>query len=219
MKKILLFDLDGTLLDTITDLHNAVNHALACYSLPTHSLAAVMRMVGNGIRSLVARAIPCGEDNPQFDAVFAEFRRYYELHKNDHTAPYDGIIEMLRALKAAGYVSAVVSNKIDSAVKGLCRATFPDTIVYALGDSEGIPRKPEPDMVYKALRDLGAEPCDAYFIGDSEVDVVTAKNAGIPCLSVLWGFRTKEEILAAGGDTFFDAPAALTEYLLEKAAL
>ena len=217
MRKVLLFDLDGTLLNTITDLHHAVNHALAAYGFPTHSEAAVMRMVGNGIRSLVTRATPGGEGNPHLEAVLAEFRRYYELHKNDHTAPYDGIIEMLDALAAVGYVPAVVSNKIDSAVKGLCSETFPGRIAYALGDTEGIPRKPEPDMVYAALRALGVEPSDAYFIGDSEVDVVTARNAGIPCLSVLWGFREKEELIAVGGDAFFETPAALAEYLLKEA--
>lgn len=217
MRKYLLFDLDGTLLDTITDLWLSVNHALSCFALPTHSIEAVMRMVGNGIRSLVARAVPGGEDDPKFDAVFAEFRRHYELHKNDHTAPYDGIHEMLRALMAVGYVPAVVSNKIDSAVKGLCRETFPDTVAYALGDTEGVPRKPAPDMVYAALRALGAEPSDAYFIGDSEVDVVTARNAGLPCLSVLWGFREREELLAVGGDTFFETPAELAAYLLNEA--
>ena len=217
MRKYLLFDLDGTLLDTITDLANATNHALAAFGLPTHSEAEIMRMVGNGIRRLVILAVRGGEANPHFEEIFAEFQRYYALHKSDNTAPYDGIHEMLRALMAVGYVPVVVSNKIDSAVKGLCRETFPDTVAYALGDTEGVPRKPAPDMVYAALRALGAEPSDAYFIGDSEVDVVTARNAGLPCLSVLWGFREREELLAVGGDTFFETPADLAAYLLKEA--
>ena len=206
MRRILLFDLDGTLLDTITDLHAAVNHALSAFSLPGHSIEAVTGMVGNGIRTLIARATPGGEENPLFESVFAEFGRYYKLHANDNTVPYDGITEMLAALTAVGYIPAVVSNKIDSAVKSLCREILPDSIVYALGDTDGIPRKPAPDMVYAALRALGAEPADAYYIGDSEVDVATAKNAGVPCLSVLWGLRSKAEFLAAGGDTFFNTP-------------
>ena len=216
MKKVLLFDLDGTLLDTITDLSNAVNHALSAFSLPTHSEEAVLRMVGNGIKSLMMRAIPGGEDNPLFSDVFAEFRRYYAIHKHDNTAPYDGVPEMLSALAAAGYTAAIVSNKIDGAVKELWRESFPETVAFALGECEGIPRKPEPEMVYAALRALNAEPADAYYIGDSEVDVMTARNAGLPCLSVLWGFRTKEDLLAAGADTLFETPADLAEYLLSE---
>lgn len=217
MRKYLLFDLDGTLLDTITDLSNAVNHAMMLHGFPTHSEDAIARMVGNGIRLLVARATPGGEDNPDFEAVFADFKSYYAVHNSDNTAPYDGISEMLAALSKVGYTIAVVSNKIDSAVKLLCRETFPDRIDYALGDTEGIPRKPAPDMVYAALRALGADRSEAYFIGDSEVDVATAENAGLPCLSVLWGFRSKEELLAVGADTFFDTPAALGAYLLNEA--
>lgn len=216
MKKYLLFDLDGTLLDTITDLTNSVNHALAAFELPTHSEAAVMRMLGNGIRSLMTRATPNGEENPAFEEIFAEFRRHYALHKNDHTLPYNGIPEMLSALKAAGYTIAIVSNKIDSAVKGLWESLFRDTVTLAIGEMEGVARKPAPDMVELALRTLGAESTEAYFIGDSEVDVVTAKNAGLPCLSVLWGFRERDELLAVGGDTFFDSPDELTRYLLKE---
>ena len=214
MRKYLLFDLDGTLLDTITDLWLSVNHALSCFALPTHSIEAVMRMVGNGIRSLVARAVPGGEDDPKFDAVFAEFRRHYELHKNDHTAPYDGIHEMLRALMAVGYVPAVVSNKIDSAVKGLCRETFPDTVAYALGDTEGVPRKPAPDMVYHVLDALGESAEGAVYIGDSDVDILTAANAGLPAISVTWGFRDRACLLGAGATVLVDTPAQLQALLL-----
>ena len=217
MKKVLLFDLDGTLLDTITDLANAVNHALRTFSLPTHSEEAVLRMVGNGIRRLIVRATPGGEENPLFSDVFAEFRRYYAIHKSDNTAPYDGVPAMLSALTAAGYTAAIVSNKIDSAVKELWRETFSDTVAFALGECEGIPRKPEPEMVFATLRALNADRCEAYYIGDSEVDVVTARNAGIPCLSVLWGFRSKEDLLAAGANTFFETPDELTAYLLDRA--
>ena len=217
MRKYLLFDLDGTLLNTITDLANAVNHALSRFGYPTHSEEDIMRMVGNGIRVLLERATPGGDANPNFEAISAEFRLYYELHKNDYTAPYDGVLEMLSALSAAGYTIATVSNKIDSAVKALCREQLGDALTLALGEREGIPRKPAPDMVYAALRALGAEKSDAYFVGDSEVDVATAKNSGLPCLSVLWGFRSEAELRAGGADTFFETPADLAAYLIAEA--
>ena len=212
--KALLFDLDGTLLDTIRDLASAVNHTEKAYGYPTHSVDDVCRMVGNGIRSLMVAATPGGEANPQFEDIMAEFRTYYGAHKLDTTAPYEGIPEMLAALKAAGYPIAIVSNKIDSAVRGLADMFFPE-IAVAIGEREGIPRKPAPDLVHLAMRELGAE--DAYFIGDSEVDIATAKNAGLRCLSVTWGFRSEETLRAAGGEHFFATPRLLTEYLLGEA--
>lgn len=216
MRKYLVFDLDGTLLNTITDLTNAVNHALTAFGLPTHGEDAIVRMVGNGIRVLVERATLGGEGHPDFEAIFAAFTRYYEAHKSDNTAPYDGVQEMLHALAAAGYTLAIASNKIDSAVKALWQELFADTVALALGESDTVARKPAPDMVEAALSTFGAEKADAYYIGDSEVDVATAKNSGLPCLSVLWGFRSEEELRAVGADTFFKTPADLTAYLLNE---
>ena len=212
--KALLFDLDGTLLDTIRDRAAAVNHTEKAYGYPTHSVDDVCRMVGNGIRSLMMQSTPGGEANPRFGSIMADFRTYYEAHKLDTTAPYAGISEMLSALRAAGYPIAIVSNKIDSAVRGLAEMFFPEVTV-AIGEREGIPRKPAPDLVHLAMRELGAE--DAYFIGDSEVDIATAQNAGLTCLSVTWGFRSEETLRAAGGEYFFATPRLLTEYLLGEA--
>lgn len=213
--KTLIFDLDGTLLDTITDLANAVNHALTVHGYPTHAEAEYLRMVGNGIASLVARALPGGKENPDFSAVLATFRAYYEIHKADATAPYAGISEMLLTLDAAGLSLAIVSNKIDPAVKALAARFFPDTVRVAVGEREGIDRKPAPDTVYLALAELGVTAEGAAYIGDSEVDIETAKNAGLPCLSVGWGFRTEEELRAAGADRVFMTPDELCRYLMD----
>ena len=212
--KTLIFDLDGTLLNTITDLAAAVNHALTLHGYPTHTEAAILRMVGNGVAVLVARALPEGEENPDYPQVYADFRSYYEAHKADATAPYDGILPMLSALSAAGYPMGIVSNKFDPAVKALAAAFFSDTIHVAVGESETVAKKPAPDAVFVALRELGADAAGAVFIGDSEVDIETARNAGLPCLSVGWGFRTPDELKAKGADHDFMTPEELTEYLL-----
>ena len=216
-RKTLLFDLDGTLLDTITDLVAAVDHALVLHGYPTHTVGEYLHMVGNGVAAFVARALPEGAQTPGYQQILADFRAYYELHKADATAPYDGILPMLSALSAAGCAIGIVSNKLDSAVKALAAKFFSDTVDVALGESETVARKPAPDAVLAALRALGADAEDAVLIGDSEVDIETARNAGIPCLSVGWGFRTPEELMAAGADTVFATPAELTAYLLGEA--
>lgn len=206
-----IFDLDGTLLDTLDDLAAAVNHALRTYGMPEHSRDAVRQFVGNGVRLLMIRAIPGGEQNPQFEAVFSTFRQYYLVHSLDTTRPYDGITEMLTTLRQRGCRTAVVSNKFDAATKELCRHFFPDTIEVAVGEheAEGIRKKPAPDTVNEALSQLGVDGQHAVYVGDSDVDLQTARNAGLPCISVLWGFRDKDFLTANGATTFIASPAEL----------
>ena len=194
MKVGILWDLDGTLLDTLEDLADGVNHALREFGYPERTVEEVRRFVGNGARRLIMLAVPEGADP---EPVFEVFHAYYDTHCQIKTKPYDGIPEVLEALSRK-YPMAVVSNKPDSAVKPLCSQYFPG--LYARGESTDCPRKPAPDMVLKAMADIGVEKC--IYVGDSEVDVLTAKNAGVPCLSVLWGFRDRQEIEVAGGRYF-----------------
>ena len=206
-----IFDLDGTLLDTIGDLAASVNYALRTHGMPEHSLDDVRRFVGNGVRKLMERAVPNGADNPLFDETFATFRQYYMAHSLDTTRPYEGIPETLAALKARGCHLAVVSNKMMAATQELCHHFFPDTIEVAIGEDEaaGIRRKPAPDTVFAALKALGVGKEDAAYVGDSDVDILTACNAGIPCISVLWGFRDRDFLISHGAQTFITHPAEL----------
>ena len=207
MKTGILWDLDGTLLDTLEDLVDAVNFALGEFGYPTRSVEEVRCFVGNGAHRLIERAVP---ENGDVSAVFDTFRAYYNAHCQIKTKPYDGIMEALRKL-GEKYPMAVVSNKPDSAVKPLCAAYFPS--LYARGESTDCPRKPAPDMVFKAMKAIGVERC--VYVGDSEVDVLTARNAGVPCLSVLWGFRDRTEIEEAGGSHFCEHTEELVEELEE----
>lgn len=206
-----IFDLDGTLLDTLADLATAVNYALRQHGMPEHTIDDVRRFVGNGVRKLMERAIPDGEKNPDFEATFATFREYYMHHSLDTTRPYPGIIETLEALKAKGCRLAVVSNKMMAATKELCQHFFADTIEVAIGENEaaGIRKKPAPDTVFEALRQLGEEKDSAVYVGDSDVDLETANNSGLPCISVLWGFRDRDFLIQHGAKTFISAPSEL----------
>ncbi len=206
MYNIYIFDLDGTLLDTLQDLGNSVNYALRQYSMPTHSIEAIRGFVGNGVRLLMERAIQDGADNPQFEDVFATFRQHYMQHSLDTTRPYDGIPELIHELKVRGCQMAVVSNKMMAATQELVRHFFPD-IKVAIGEHEaaGIKKKPAPDTVYEALRQLEFHD-SAVYVGDSDVDIETAHNSGLPCISVLWGFRDRDFLLAHGATTFVEHP-------------
>ena len=206
-----IFDLDGTLLDTLGDLAASVNYALRTHGMPEHSVDDVRRFVGNGVRKLMERAVPDGADNPRFDAAFATFRQHYMAHSLDTTRPYEGIPEALEALKARGCHLAVVSNKMMAATQELCRHFFPDTIEVAIGEDEaaGIRRKPAPDTVFAALKALGVGKENAVYVGDSDVDIQTACNAGLPCISVLWGFRDRDFLISHGAQTFITHPAEL----------
>ena len=206
-----IFDLDGTLLDTLADLAASCNYALRTHGMPEHSIDDIRRFVGNGVRKLMERAIPDGAANPDFEATFATFREYYMLHSLDTTKPYPGVPEVLAELKAHGCRLAVVSNKMMAATVELCHHFFPDTIEVAIGENEaaGIRKKPAPDTVFAALKELGVEKEYAVYVGDSDVDIATARNAGIPCISVLWGFRDSEFLLEHGAETFILKPSDL----------
>lgn len=210
MFNVYVFDLDGTLLDTLQDLANSVNYALRQNGMPEHTIDDIRRFVGNGVRLLMERAVPDGAQNPQFEAAFATFRQHYMQHSLDTTRPYDGIPELIHELKARGCQMAVVSNKMMAATQELVRHFFPD-IPVAIGEHEaaGIRKKPAPDTVYEALRQLGIihHPSDIVYVGDSDVDLATARNSGLPCISVLWGFRSRDFLLAHGATTFAERPA------------
>ena len=206
-----IFDLDGTLLDTLGDLAASVNYALRTHNMPEHSLEDIRRFVGNGVRKLMERAVPQGAQNPCFDEAFATFRQYYMQHSLDTTRPYAGIPETLKALKARGCHLAVVSNKMMAATQALCSHFFPDTIEVAIGEheAEGIRKKPAPDTVMAALKALGVGKEQAVYVGDSDVDIETARNSGMPCISVLWGFRDRDFLKQNGAETFISAPSEL----------
>ena len=208
-----IFDLDGTLLDTLTDLAASCNYALRTHGMPEHSIDDVRRFVGNGVRKLMERAIPDGDANPDFEATFATFREHYMVHSLDTTKPYPGIMDALAELKARGCRLAVVSNKMMAATLELCKYFFPETIEVAIGENEaeGIRKKPAPDTVFAALKQLGVSGDNAVYVGDSDVDLATANNSGLPCISVLWGFRDREFLLDHGATTFITSPKELLD--------
>lgn len=204
--KTYIFDLDGTLLSTLADLAASTNYALRTHHMPERSLDEVRRLVGNGVKKLMERAIPDGLNNPLFEETFATFRQHYMQHNLDTTQPYPGIMQLLEQLKAEGKNIAVVSNKFYAATRELCRHFFGDLVPVAIGEREDIRKKPAPDTVIEALRELGVDKEGAVYIGDSDVDIMTAKNSGMPCVSVLWGFRDKEFLLEHGATTLISQP-------------
>lgn len=209
-----IFDLDGTLLDTLDDLMDAVNYSLAQCSMPVRSREEIRQFVGNGIQLLMERAVPDGKDNPQFNQAFALFKEYYGVHCNDKTTLYPGIEEMLKTLKDAGVRIAIVSNKADFAVKELQQIYFDGVTDIAMGEREGVAKKPAPDMVECVQHELGVSKESCIYVGDSDVDIQTAQNAGIPCISVTWGFRDREFLLAHGATVFAEDARELLETIL-----
>lgn len=194
----IIFDLDGTLLNTLEDLTDSVNYAMEKFGFPVHTIEEIRSFVGNGAPKLIERSIPQGTENPSYEAVLAAFKEYYAAHCEDKTNPYEGIMELLAQLKEKGCRMAVVSNKFDGAVKRLCKKYFGEYFEAAIGESADVKRKPAPDTVYRALRELSCDGSRAVYVGDSEVDIQTAQNASLPCISVTWGFRTEEQLRAAG---------------------
>lgn len=210
----ILFDLDGTLLNTLEDLTDAVNYVMDAYDFPEHSIEDVRCFVGNGIRVLMQRAIPEGEENPQFDEAFELFKRYYLAHNKVKTRPYDGIMELLGELKKRGVHMAIVSNKNQPTVEALCEEEFQGLISVAVGDGEGRARKPAPDGPMEAIRRLGLSGTEGVlYVGDSEVDAQTAENAGLGCVLVTWGFRTRQEMAPYAAFSFIDRPEELLEFV------
>lgn len=195
MIKTVIFDLDGTLLNTLEDLKEATNFALSKYNYPTRTLEEVRCFVGNGVRKLIERAVP--ENCQNVEECLSVFKKNYSEIMYNHTAPYDGILKILSNLKSDGIKIGVVSNKFDSAVKELCKKYFADLIDIAIGQADDVPKKPAPDGVFKAMRELGADKSSTVYVGDSDVDVATAKNANLPCIGVTWGFRDREYLKGA----------------------
>lgn len=212
MRKTAIFDLDGTLLNTLEDLRDSANFALKTFKFQQRTLEEVRSFVGNGLRNLIVRCLPDGSD--AVDAVLAEMKRHYATNCHNKTHPYDGILPMLEALRAAGFRLAIVSNKADPMVLLLREVYFAELIPVAVGELPDVRRKPAPDMVDRALSLLGAERSDAVYIGDSEVDIQTAQNAGLPCLSVCWGFRSEELLCEHGAQTLCRTPKELLHELI-----
>ena len=204
-----IFDLDGTLLDTLDDLAASTNYALRTHNMPEHTVDDIRRFVGNGVKKLMIRAVPGGEDNPLFEDAYTCFRQHYLIHNQDTTHPYPGIIDLLDNLKRRGKNLAVVSNKFYNATQDLCRHFFGDYISVAIGEREGIRKKPAPDTEQEALRQLGTDKEGAVYIGDSDVDIETAHNSGMPCISVLWGFRDRNFLLRHGAEKLIASPLEL----------
>lgn len=211
--KAVLWDLDGTLLDTLDDLAASTNAALAQYGLPQRTRDEVRAFVGNGVRKLIERAVPQGTDEATVGRVYDAFVAHYGLHSRDHTRPYDGVIPMLDALLAGGVRLAIVSNKIDFAVKELSRAYFGERMSSAVGDAPGRRRKPAPDSVMEAMRQMGVAPEETAYVGDSDVDVETARNAGVACCAVSWGFRSERCLREAGAERIAATPQELLRLL------
>lgn len=207
--KALLLDLDGTILDTLDDLCDSVNFALSAHGHPTRTKREIRAIVGNGVINLITRSLPEGVSEKEFEECLATYKEHYEVNKTKKTAPYNGIAEALSALRATGYKLAIVSNKHAEAVEGLYNLFFAELVDFALGNSADLPKKPAPDMVFAAAKKLGVPLDECVFIGDSEVDFKTAQNAGVPCISVTWGFRDEDSLRAAGATLFVHSPDEL----------
>ncbi|MBQ8496857.1 MAG: HAD family hydrolase [Clostridia bacterium] len=210
----IIFDLDGTLLDTLQDLANSTNFALETMGFPTRTMEEVRAFVGNGVAKLIERAVPDGTDHDMFLKTLSVFKEHYALHCEDQTKLYDGILPLLDTLLINGAKLAVVSNKVDSAVRVLCEKYLGDRIMVSVGDREGIAKKPSPDSVFEVLKILNANIEDAAYIGDSEVDILTARNAKMDAIIVTWGFRDKAFLVQNGASVLADSAEELEQILL-----
>ena len=215
MKKIVIFDLDGTLLNTLDDLADSTNFALSKFNYPPRTIEEVRQFVGNGVAKLIERAIPEGKNNPNFEKCLAIFKENYAQNMYNKTAPYNGILDMLANLKSKGLKIAVVSNKFDLAVKELCQKYFNGYIDFAAGENEaaGIKKKPAPDTVLEVLKEFNLKPNEAIYVGDSDVDIMTAKNSDMPCISVTWGFRDEKFLLSYDATILIDSPDEIYRHL------
>ena len=218
-KDTIIFDLDGTLLNTLEDLHACFNYAIELCGYPKRSLSEIRNFVGNGIKKAIERALPKGTSEEEIDKVIVTFKKYYQEHMTEYTKPYNGIIELLEELKEKGYKIGVVSNKYDKAVKALCKDYFGDLVQTAIGESKEIEKKPNPNGVLKAIKEVNSTVERTIYVGDSEVDIQTAKNANVPCISVLWGFKDKEFLEANGGYIFAKVPEDIIKIIEKKSYL
>ena len=213
--KLLIFDLDGTILDTLDDLTSSVNFALDKNSLPLRTRDEIRSFLGNGIRLLIERSVPADCNSVIIDKVFNDFKKHYSLHSCDNTKPYDGIIEMIEALKKFGFFTAVISNKADFAVKDLVEQYFDGLFDYYVGERDGIPKKPSPDSVKEAMTYFNIDKEETIYIGDSEVDVLTARNAETDLICVDWGFRSRHELSVAGARIIVSEVTELMNCILD----
>ncbi len=214
-KKIVIFDLDGTLINTLEDLKDSTNYALSRLNYPERTINEICQFVGNGVAKLIERAIPDGKDNPDFQQCLEIFKKHYSKNMYNKTAPYDKILQILKTLKQNGYITAVVSNKFDMAVKELCSKYFSGLIDFAAGENEvcGIRKKPAPDTVLKVLEKFNLTNNEAVYVGDSDVDIMTAKNSKMPCISVTWGFRNREFLINNNAEIIIDSPDEIIDIL------
>jgi phosphoglycolate phosphatase len=212
--KAVIFDMDGTTLDTLEDLLGALNHTLGRFGSPLHDLREMRGYVGNGIRRQIEQGAPAGTPAETIDRMLPVFMEYYKVHGAEHTHPYEGIPELLRHLRDSGIRTAIVSNKADVSVRRLTEVYFPGLFEVSVGEKEGVRRKPAPDSVLEVLRIMGLSVSDAVYVGDSEVDIQTADRAGMDRIIVGWGFRDREDLLRDGADRVFGSPREVEEYLL-----
>ena len=214
--KAIIFDLDGTLLDTLTDLAEGTNYALRVNGFPERTLDEIRRFVGNGARKLIERAVPDGQIEAALEKVRQDFNVYYKIHCKDHTGPYPGIMEMLQELVQQGYSLGVVSNKPDFAVQELIPEYFPGIFASVSGERQGVAKKPAPDLIWEAMKNLQADSSNAVYVGDSEVDLEAAANAGIPCISVAWGFKGRRFLEEQHAGTIIEVPAEVFAFLKKR---
>ena len=212
MYELIVFDMDGTILDTLDDLHYAVNAAMEKCNLPSRTKEEVKHFIGNGAKKLLERAV--GDGKADVEKALAYFRETYDVHCADHTKPYDGVLSLLQTLKEKGVKMAVLSNKPDPAVRALAKTYFDGLFMEAMGENEGagIRKKPAPDSLLAVMRRLGVSKEKTVYVGDSEVDIQTAKNAGVDSICVTWGFRSRAYLMEEGGEKFADDPAELLQY-------
>lgn len=216
MYKLVIFDLDGTILDTLDDLADALNHTLSIYSYPLKTVPETRALVGRGLRNLVRDATG-SSDESLVDRMLSELVAYYSEHSADKTVPYSGIVEMIGKLRDKGIMTAVLSNKRDEVTRFLCSRFFPGLFDICRGERSGVPIKPSPESVHSLMHELGISPRDAVYIGDSEVDITTARNAGIACFIVTWGFRNREDLERSGADRLFDDVPCLLDAITGNA--
>ncbi len=209
-----IFDLDGTLLDTLADLHASVCYALAAHGLPGRSIDETRASVGNGARRLIERSVPDGSPDALVDEVLASFRTHYAAHCEDATAPYPGIDVLLAGLEARSIPCAIISNKPDGAVRTLAERWFPQAAGHSRGEREDVARKPAPDALLQVMGEMGADPADVVYVGDSEVDLAFAGNAGVECIACTWGFRGEAALVEAGATIIAHTPEELLELIV-----